>query len=360
MRARYFTELNYTLGDEDPIVEYELFPERCMNPYVISGSGGRILPLLAKQPTRINCVDILNEQLLLTELRVETVKQLDFEPFCGFWGYPPSTMTAQERQAIFDGLSISDEARGFLGGFFAANEWREPIYMGKFEKMLIQLASINKLITGRAGRGLFHAENLEKQNDYYERRFPHTRWNLVLFVLGNSTVLNSLLYKGDFPKKNIDGSTFRNFKRIYDSIFRTIPLKDSFFAQLSFWGHIEFPEANFPEARRDFFDKIKRGASSTEINYIQGDIFEIVKNSPRPADFVSLSDVPSFIQGDQESTYLQRIKSNVANNALVVVRGNLRVTHPDFDGFKKVEDDFSELLQAESTQLWHIDIYRRC
>ena len=42
----------------------------------VAGSGGRVLPLLARRPRRLTCVDICRPQLFLTELRVEALRAL--------------------------------------------------------------------------------------------------------------------------------------------------------------------------------------------------------------------------------------------------------------------------------------------
>lgn len=358
MRTKYFNKLNYSLGDEDSIIEYEILPFGCKNVFAIAGSGGRVLPLLARQPASLSCIDILEEQLFLTELRIESIRTLGYENFCAFWGYPPFEISPVERQEIFEKIDLSVNAKKYLRAFFSKNKWSKIIYMGKFEKMLSQLSAINKLITGKRGQKIFLTNTLDEQTLYFRRQFPHFQWKIVLSLLGNSTVLNSILYKGDFPKKNIAGSTYKNFERIFNSIFFTIPVKDSFFAQMAFFGKIKFPSGNLLEANREYFYKIKEGAEKTRINYIQGDIISIIKQN-KEIDFVSLSDVPSFINGEIEKTYLQEIKESLTKNCLVIVRGNLRVTTPDYANYELMDESFNNVFKKETTQLWKTNVYRR-
>jgi S-adenosylmethionine-diacylglycerol 3-amino-3-carboxypropyl transferase len=359
MKNKYFNALNYTLGDEDTSLELDLCPRYSKNIFSIAGSGGRILPLFAKEPICLNCVDILKEQLYITELRIETVKALNHEEFCTFWGYSSREISPLERQKIFNQITISDEARSFLHTFFEQNKWGKIIYMGKFEKMLIQLSKINNLITGKKGRGIFFSKSLEEQKSYFYNSFPHLRWKIVLLLLGNSTILNSILYKGDFPKKNIKGSTYQNFARIFLSIFENISVRDSFFVQMAFWGNLNFKEGYLIEANPELYEQIKQGACKASVNYIQGNIFDVIKNSSEKATFLSLSDVPSFLKGKTEETYLQEISSKIEQESLVVVRGNLRVTSPISDDYSILSHQYDELIKKETTQLWNIQIYKK-
>lgn len=359
MKNKYFNTLNYTLGDEDTSLELSLCPQNSKNVFSIAGSGGRILPLFAKEPVCINCVDILKEQLYITELRIESVKALNHEEFCDFWGYSVTDITPTERQEVFNRITISSEARLFLWAFFEQNKWGKIIYMGKFEKMLIQLSKINNLITGKKAQKIFFSKSLEEQKSYYLNFFPHLRWKIVLLLLGNSTVLNSILYKGDFPKKNIKGSTYKNFARIFLNIFETINIRGSFFAQMAFWGNIKFKEGYLIEADPELFQQIKRGANKTTVKYIQGNIFEVIKNSHENTTFLSLSDVPSFLKGKTEETYLQEISPKIEQGSLIVVRGNLRVTKPFSNDYFNLSHQYDELIKKETTQLWNVQIYKK-
>jgi S-adenosylmethionine-diacylglycerol 3-amino-3-carboxypropyl transferase len=357
-KSNYFQNLNYTLGDEDSIVEYELLPEGIDHVVAIAGSGGRILPLLAKRPAHITCIDILDEQLYLTELRIQAMKKLDLDKFRAFLGYPPFTITPEERKLIFDGMDLSEDARKYLYRFFSKHKWTEIIYMGKFEKTMATLSKINVLVTGKSGRNIFKSDNLTDQQVYYKSKFPQSRWKAVLFLLGNTTVLNTLLYKGDFPKKNIEGSYYNNFRNIYHSIFSNIWINSSFFAHLSFWGKVINIEGNPIEADERIFNLAKSHLDSCEVTYLKNDIVKFIANSPaKSIDFVSLSDVPSFVE-EREKDYLQLIKPALSNQSTVVVRGNLRVTNPDATGFVNLKDEYEDLLAKETTQLWKIDIYK--
>lgn len=356
-KQHYFQALNYTLGDEDSIVEYEILPENVNHLVAIAGSGGRVVPLLAKGPGQLTCIDILDEQLYITELRIQAIRKFDFNTYRSFLGYPPNIMRPEERKAAFEQLDLSSNARSYLEKLLTKYKWSEIIYLGKFEKTMATLSKINSLIVGKKGRDMFLCKNLEEQRIYCKEKFPHSRWRKVLFLLGNATVLNSLLYKGDFPKKNIEGSYYDNFKNIYYSIFNNIWINSSFFAHLSFYGKIVNDNGNPIEVWEDVFLKAKENLQHCKVSYVKDSIIDfIAKSPPRSIDFVSLSDVPSFMQ-EHEDDYLQLIKPALADNSMVVVRGNLRITRPETTGMINIKDNYADVLLKETTQLWKTDIY---
>jgi S-adenosylmethionine-diacylglycerol 3-amino-3-carboxypropyl transferase len=297
-KLNYLQNLNYTLGDEDSIIEYELLPEKVGHVVAIAGSGSRILPLIAKRPKQITCIDLLDGQLYITELRIQAMKKLDLNKFRAFLGYPPYSITPEERKRIFDSIDISDDARRYLYRFFSKHKWGEIIYMGKFEKTMSVLSKINVLLSGKRGRDIFKCDNLIEQQAYYKTTFPQSRWNAVLFLLSNTRLLKTLLCKGNLLEKNTERSYYNHFRKLYQSIFNNIWINSSFFAHLWFWGKVVNIEGNPIEVDERIYDLAKSYLGGCTINYLKEDIVKFIAGSPvKSIDFVSLSDVPSFIEG---------------------------------------------------------------
>jgi S-adenosylmethionine-diacylglycerol 3-amino-3-carboxypropyl transferase len=357
-KLNYLQNLNYTLGDEDSIVEYELLPEKVDHVVAIAGSGGRILPLIAKQPKQITCIDLLDEQLYITELRNQAMKKLDLNKFRAFLGYPPYSITPQERKRIFDNIEISDNARRYLYRLFSKNKWTEIIYIGKFEKTMLALSKINVLLTGKGGRGIFKCDNLIDQQTYYKTKFPQSKWNTVLFLLETTGLLKMSFCKGNQLKKNTNKFHYTHFKNTYHAIFNNIWVNSSFLAHLWFWGKVTNIEGNPIEADERIYDLAKSYLGGCTINYLKDDIVKFIAGSPaKSIDFVSFSDVPSFIE-ERENDYLQLIKPALSNQSTVVVRGGVKIIQPDTAGFINLKNDYEDLLAKETTQLWEIDIYK--
>src|SRR3954465_15129773 len=114
MKSAYFNKLNYTLANEDTPMEYGILPEHQMHVMSVAGSGGRILPLLAKYPKIVTCVDVSQEQIYLCEMRFESLRVLSHSEFLAFWGYPPSLAKPKERKELFERLKLSQPAREFF------------------------------------------------------------------------------------------------------------------------------------------------------------------------------------------------------------------------------------------------------
>src|SRR4051794_7586327 len=116
----YFDALNYTLANEDTAVEHAALRDGEDLVVSVAGSGARVLPLLARSPRELVCVDVSPAQLMLTELRVESVRALDHASFLGFWGYPrvAGAVTGAQRRALLDEMSLSTASRAFANELF--------------------------------------------------------------------------------------------------------------------------------------------------------------------------------------------------------------------------------------------------
>ena len=55
----------------------------------VCGSGSRSLPLIHPTLEELHIVDLSKEQLMLANLRIETILKLTHQEFLMFWGYAP-------------------------------------------------------------------------------------------------------------------------------------------------------------------------------------------------------------------------------------------------------------------------------
>ncbi len=360
MSNSYFTKLNYTLANEDTNFELKILPENPSHIFSVAGSGGRVLPLLAKNPTLVTCVDVSQEQLYLTEMRMESVRALNYEDFLAFWGYPPRSATSEERRDLFQKIKLTQPAKEYLTKLFNSKKWDSILYDGKWERTFSKLSKINRKITGTKGAELFHALTLKEHQDYLEREFPKKAWSLVLFALGNAGVFNTLLYKGHFPKKNIDQSFYKFYEQSFKKLFKQGLARENFFLQLLFFGKIIFSEGVPIEANPEVFRAAKAALLKTEVRYKLGDLLENSEKVDRAIDFFSFSDVPSYFKGETEKNFLQRILKKMAPGGLAVVRNYLHIPEQtDTTGFATVTGEYTSDIENEKVGVYLIDIYRR-
>lgn len=360
MSNQYFSKLNYTLANEDTTLELEILPERVQHLLSVAGSGGRVLPLLAKKPSHVTCVDVASEQLYLTEMRFESLRDLSHEDFLAFWGYPPRVATAQERKSLFEKLKLSTPAREYLSQYFSSRNWESILYDGKWEQTFAKLSQLNRLATGTRGAGLFHALQEKEYFEYLEKKFPKRAWLLVLAISGNATLFNALLYKGHFPKKNIPESFIEFYRDAFDRLFKQGLARKNFFLQLCFFGKIIFSEGCPIECDPEVFAQAKEGIQNAKVQYARGDLIETIQRSQIPCDFVSLSDVPSYFSGEREQNFMDVIAENVSVGGFVVLRNYLHIPEKlNTSKFETVTAQYQSWIDREKVQMYKIDIFKR-
>lgn len=360
MLKNYFESLNYTIGNEDTSLEFKILPENVNHVFAVAGSGSRIIPLLAKSPHFITCVDLSEKQLSFAELKIATLRALDYEDFLAFWGYPPQFMLPSKRRSIVNNLDIFSRTRKVISLFFEKSDWEHILYSGKWEKTFQRLSGINRKIVGGKGLGIFNCQTIKEQEEYLKTKFPRKAWSFAVFLLGNAIVFNALLYKGNFPKKNLSESLHSFYMKKFDLLFKQGPARENYFLQLLFFGELLFPEGLPLECNREIFLKAKTGLRKAQIKYILGDaIIEAEKSSP-PIDFLSLSDIPSYLKPPQEQDFLQDIKINICPGGIVVNRYYLRTPENlDTDGYQNVTDNFKKAISKEKIQMYSFAIYQK-
>lgn len=359
MSTTYFQKLNYTLANEDTRFEVAVLPEKLGHAAVIGGSGSRVLPLLSRQPARLTVLDVSPEQLWLSELRVESLRKLDYESFLGFWGYPTRIASPGERRELFESLALSEEARTYLRQVFAEQEWRSLLYLGGWERTFQKLSRIVQTLLGTEKiHEFFSQPTLAAQKNYLATQFPKRRWKMVLYFMANARIFNALLYRGSFPEKNFEGTFHDFYVRAFDRLFHQGLVRENYFLQLCFFGHLRYREGLPTECDPVVFDRGKQALATTRLDYVRGDAIEsLAALSPR-ADFVSLSDVPSYFKGELESGFLEKMRSGLNPGARVVLRNY--VHSPEglrTGGYREITERFATDIAAERMQMYDIHIY---
>ncbi len=364
MSKKYFSELNYSLANEDSSVEYEMV--KLLNSQKIlsvCGSGGRSLPLLATNPQKLHCVDLALQQLGILKLRIETIKLLEHRDFLKFWGYAPygKVNLSDFRKKIFYKLNLEEVDKSYFEKLFVANSWNSILYAGSWERTFNTFSKIVRLILGKKHSSIcFSFNDLEKQKKYFDNDFPWWRWNIVLHILGNKSVFNALLYKGEFVKKNINETYFKYYAKAFKHLFYNSLTKKSFFLQLCFRGYIFDPAGNTIEADKQCFLQMKNALkTSSTVTWSNQDLISAINQSDEKFDFISMSDVPSYFSGEVETSFLQEIVPGLNKGAVIVIRSYLRVPNVDIEGYEDITLDYKDLIDLEKVQMYRFNIYRR-
>ena len=358
MAQKYFTGLNYTLGNEDTSVEIELVKKlKPKSIFSVCGSGGRSLPLCGEAES-LTLSDLSKEQIHLAMLREASYKLLSHEEFLIFWGYFPYADNdfCETRKMLFSKLVLPIEVQQYFKNVFEEIQFTSLLYLGKWERTFQILAKIAKVLLGKDFDRILRFDDLEAQRKYYRTLFPQTKWKAVIFLLGNKALFNALLYKGDFIEKNSKDSHFDYYYKAFDRLFTHDLAKKSFFLQLCFYGKINSLAGVPVEASFESHQRISN--SLTKTHYITEDLMSHLKSGEIKYDFLSLSDVPSYFKGDLEKNFMQDIRPGLNLGAIVVNRYYLRKANCDLTSFIDISKDFEELIASEKVQMYDIRIYR--
>lgn len=359
MAQKYFSGLNYTLGNEDTSVEIEMIKElKPKSIFSICGSGGRSLPLMHEGALNLSLSDLSIEQLRLAELRLSTYREFTHEQFLMFWGYYPYSDNnhKSERKELFRKVTLTPKTREFFTQVFSEIDFDSLLYLGKWERTFAVFAKINRVLLGADFDRILRFDNLEDQREYYKNKFPMKRWKALIQILGNKAMFNALLYKGDFITKNSPLSHFDYYFQSFERLFTRDLAQKSFFLQLCFYGKIKSLLGVPVEAQKENYERVHK--SNTLVDYIQEDFVSFLSKGEKKYDFLSLSDVPSYFQGDLERDFMQKIKPGLNPGAILVTRYYLRKSECNLDGYVDITENHLKLIELEKVQMYDIRVYK--
>ena len=165
---------------------------------------------------------------------------------------------------------------------FKKLKWYSPLYYGKWESTFIFFSKIVKRFLGeKTIEKLFSFDEIDSQQAYVDQEFPSLRWMIILAILGNKSMFNALLYKGDFIKKNVKESYISYYSKAFSHLMRECLTKNSFFLQLCFLGEIKYAEGNLIEAKKECFEMMKKSLETCDVIYHQNDLISEIKNTKR-------------------------------------------------------------------------------
>lgn len=364
MTKKYFNQLNYTLGNEDTSIDVELVKRLgSKNIFNVAGCGSRSFPLM-EGGAHLSMVDISEYQLALCRLREALYRQFSFQEFLLFLEFPPyhGQDNRYERRRLFSELELNSSDRDFFRALFSENDWGSLLYLGKWERTFQTMSHALRLILGKDYGKIFEFHNLDEQRDYFFNKFPKMKWKSLLFLLGNKSVFNALLYKGDFIEKNIEGTHFDYYENSFNQLFTESLARESFFAHLCFFGEITHSDGNPIEAHEKNFMAVKKALEEQRVvQYFQGDLVKILSGQEHENtyDYIGLSDVPSYFKEETERDFLQNIKGSLLQNGVVCLRNYLRIPNCDTLGFEDITHKFSDLYPKEKVGVYHFKLYQK-
>lgn len=360
MIVDYFQQLNYTFGNEDLSLEYLVLKKNLHHVYAVAGSGSRAIIAIAKNPNFLTLVDKSKRQLQITELKIASIQYLNHEDYLSFWGYLYPEISGEQRQKLFNKIKISSETQNYFIELFNKNKWQSILYEGKWEKTFIKLNKILKIIVGKKIEKLTNFTNNDDYQNFIVTKFPYIRWKIALWLLGNATIFNILLYHGKFPKKNISKSYYIFYRDIFNKLLKQELPRNNFFLNIIMNGKLISKNALPIECHKEIFNKAKHNIKNISISYQLGDVIDEIANLNIPIDCCFFSDTPSYFNGEKEKNFLKYTHSKLAADGLIVFRNYLRVPeNVIFNGFVDIANNYQTAINNEKVGMYEIKILKK-
>lgn len=363
MANEYFSDLNYTLSNEDTRIEYSLMPANAQRVFSIAGSGARCLPLIAKNPKFLDVVDLSVAQLYLVELRLAAVKSLSYEEYLFFMGYRGALQSGNDlgnsRWDIFLKLNLRKETLDYWTERRSGWEPKGFILLGRWEAHFQKLGYLFREVLKCDFSKIFEAQSLSEQQDLYDRYWPKIRWSTFLRVAASEYVFNKFLYKGHFSggsEKTEERPPWKMVIEEFERLFRTQLVRKNYFMQILFLGKIAYEEGLPFEAHESVFYEVKK--SETQINYIQGNMLEtLAQNS---YEFISLSDTISYLDQKSANQILQNLNKEVPSKSTMVIRSFMKApTKIDTTGWQELTEQNEIAHTNDGTGVYKFHIFQK-
>lgn len=324
MKRKYFVDLTYSLANEDTTVEFNLLDNKSESVFVIPSSGAQALPLLAKNPIQMDIVDLSFGQIALTELRLSSLKQFDYDQWLYFMGHANDlidfTFTKDDRYKMFQSLKLNTETKNYW--LQNENSWTKDgfIWLGKWEKFHRNISTFSRKFLNYSFDQFFEPSTLAEQINIYEKNWPKKKFKFLLNIVTNKNFINPLLYKGFFSgskeNRTTPVSTANHIESRYRNLFYSHLANENFFLQMLFLGKIKYLKALPLEAHENIFNLAKK--SSTHINYYHGSYSEFLFK--KPYNFIHMSDVLSYLDDTEASSILEKLHPQTTKNSKIVAR----------------------------------------
>ena len=364
MATEYFSDLNYTLSNEDTRIEYDLLPQDADRVFSIAGSGARCMPLIARHPKVLDVVDMSVSQNYLGELRYQAIKVLSYEEYLFFMGYRGALQSGSDegddRMHLIERIKLSADAKKYW--LDRRDGWvpRGFILLGKWESHFQKLGFMFRNVLQCDFSKVFEAQSLPEQVELYEKHWPHIRWKSFMRIAASEYVFNKFLYKGHFSgssdAKTESRAPWEFLIEEFDRIFRTQMVRKNYFMQILFLGKIAYEEGLPYEAHQAIFDKVK--TSPTKVNYLLGNLLD---HLPKKAyDFISLSDTISYLDQQDANQILQKLHKDTPVKSQMVIRSFLKAPNAiDTKGWEALKNQDKWAQQKDGTGVYQFHIFRK-
>ncbi|MDO6476236.1 DUF3419 family protein [Alteromonas sp. 1_MG-2023] len=353
-------KFEYTFANEDSYTEQSLLPKQSEHVLAIAGSGSRVIPLFAKMPEKLTCIDSSQQQLALTEFRIEALRALEYVEFCKLLGYQYAQ--PDERKKLFEKLSLTTQTEKSLGEFFRRTGWQSLLFSGAWELKLANSARLFRLSYPDLSKKLINCDSLESQKLLYLSL--RRKLKLMAFFLTLSVTLTVLLKKLMLRRTHLSWSSpghfYRFFTRSISHAFENFLIKNNFYYSALLTGSYKSNQAPTAEIDGKYFSLCKKAAKACRITYINSDIIEHCEKAHNKYNFISLSNVPDYLKESDSHNFMNTLEKSLTENGILVYRRSITSqSHSALRRLISVSEEFAPVIRRDTTPFYNIYIYRK-
>ena len=263
-RKVYSEKIVFNCSWEDPILDIEALEiNENDNLLCITSAGCNILTYLLQNPQHIYAVDVNPCQNALLELKIASIKELNFATYWQMWGrgrlerfsenvYPRLRIhLSKEAQLFWDNHKHYFDGKGMRKSFY----WRGCTgLLAYLIHWYFRLIGISKNLDR-----MFNVETIEEQERMYDKYTRRRFWNPIFSKLLSSSWSLSFLLGVPTTQQNLMGQSMRDFmENTICTVLTKLPLKNNYFYRVYFYG--EYTKQCCPEyLKEENFNRLKDG-----------------------------------------------------------------------------------------------------
>lgn len=260
----YSEKVVFNCAWEDPMLDIEALEiNEHDNLLCITSAGCNILNYLLQNPRHIYAVDLNPCQNALLELKIASIRELDYATYWQMWGrgrldrfsdnvYPRLRIhLSKEAQHFWDNHKHYFDGKGMRKSFY----WRGCTgVLAYILHWYFRLIGISKHLDQ-----MFYVETIEEQEKIYETYVHRRFWNPVFRRLISSSWSLSFLFGVPTTQQDLMGQPFRDFmENAFGTVLTKLSLKSNYFYRVYFYG--EYTKECCPEyLKEENFNRLKDG-----------------------------------------------------------------------------------------------------
>lgn len=329
--------ISYSMCWEDPMVLSKALRVKKSDKVLSIVSGGEnIFALLLKNPKQLVGVDSKKEQIYLTKLKIEAIRNLNYEEFVSFLGFKDSN----SRISIYYNLkkNLTKEEISFWDHNVNAIK-KGIVHSGKLERYLnsFRKFALPVIISKKNIKQFLSLSSKEAQVAFYNKCWDTKRFRFLFKIFFSKKGLKSGRDKKYFKFSDEKNISSHYLKRVEHAL-KNIPIKTNYFMQYLLTGTTKTPFEGHPYLDKNNFKLIKELLKKGKLKLVHSDVKSyLLKESKQKFSKFNLSDIFESQSMKEYHELLELISQCSSDNGIICYWNNLtkRDKHKKIKGIKK-------------------------